>query len=324
MESNADPYDMDLQELVEYLERLEIVENLRSFNKGTDRERNPKRKRNESKNSNEKGKRKPCKYCDKVHAGKCWFGPGGKHEGKKKTDGAKSSKKSAKQHTFTVEEFQELSHAVLRLHQAKNGGTKNKKKKRKITFQESDEDSSEDEASNMLTRMTLAGPNSPVSTTNKRKDYISYDDSNTHCYPITVDMMGKRPAKKLRKLARTSEIVVEISSGSGQVHRLKALLDSGTTSGIVLKKFVDKNRLSKFKTKPVKWSTLGGVYHTRKKGQVEISLPEFSLIKKITWTFHVDEQSKPELAQYDMIIGDDLMQELGIDLLYSTDVPCSK
>ena len=125
-------------------------------------------------------------------------------------------------------------------------------------------------------------------------------------------------------MARTSEIVVEISSGSGQVHRLKALLDSGTTSGIVLKKFVNKDRLSKFKTKPVKWSTLGGVYHTRKQGQVEISLPEFSLTKKITWTFHVDEQSNPELAQYDMIIGDDLMQELGIDLLYSTDVPCIK
>merc|ERR1712078_953563 len=107
MESNADPYDMDLQELVEYLERLEIVENLRSFNKSTDRERNPKRKRNESKQG-DKGKMKPCKHCDKVHAGKCWFGPGGKYEGKKKTDGAKSSKKSAKQHPFTVEEFQEL------------------------------------------------------------------------------------------------------------------------------------------------------------------------------------------------------------------------
>ena len=93
MESNADPYDMDLQELVEYLERLEIVENLRSFNKSTDRERNPKRKRNESKNLTDKGKRKPCKHCDKIHAGKCWFGPGGKHEGKKKIDGVKSSKK---------------------------------------------------------------------------------------------------------------------------------------------------------------------------------------------------------------------------------------
>jgi hypothetical protein len=31
----------------------------------------------------------------------------------------------------------------------------------------------------------------------------------------------------------------------------------------------------------------------------------------------VDESTDPKFAQYDMIIGDDLMQELGIDLLYS-------
>ena len=128
----------------------------------------------------------------------------------------------------------------------------------------------------------------------------------------------------MQKQARTSEIVVEIVSPDGETHRLKALLDSGTTSGIVLKKFINKNKLSKFKTKPVKWSTLGGVYHTRKRGQVDLLLPEFSLNKQITWTFHVDEVTNPQLAQYDMIIGDDLMQELGIDLIYSTEVPCIK
>ncbi len=31
----------------------------------------------------------------------------------------------------------------------------------------------------------------------------------------------------------------------------------------------------------------------------------------------MDESTDPKFAQYDMIIGDDLMQELGIDLLYS-------
>jgi hypothetical protein len=31
----------------------------------------------------------------------------------------------------------------------------------------------------------------------------------------------------------------------------------------------------------------------------------------------VDESTDPKFAQYNMIIGDDLMQELGIDLLYS-------
>ena len=122
-------------------------------------------------------------------------------------------------------------------------------------------------------------------------------------------------------MARTSEIVVEVVQENGTAKNLKALLDSGTTSSMLLKKFVNKKKLSSFKTKPVRWATLGGVYHTRRRGQVDIRLPEFSLTKNIAWTFHIDESTNPELAQYDMIIGDDLMQELGIDLLYSTEIP---
>jgi hypothetical protein len=65
---------------------------------------------------------------------------------------------------------------------------------------------------------------------------------------------------------------------------------------------------------------MGGTYITKRKARVEFQLAEFSLRKKITWSCHVDE-SNPQLSSYDMIIGDDLLQELGIDLLYSTAVP---
>jgi hypothetical protein len=53
---------------------------------------------------------------------------------------------------------------------------------------------------------------------------------------------------------------------------------------------------------------------------MEFRLPEFSLNKAITWSCQVDESTNQKFAQYDMIIGDDLMQELGIDLLYSKHV----
>jgi hypothetical protein len=42
----------------------------------------------------------------------------------------------------------------------------------------------------------------------------------------------------------------------------------------------------------------------------------FSFIKTISWICHVDQTNDCTHAQYDMIICDDLMQELGIDLLY--------
>ena len=86
---------------------------------------------------------------------------------------------------------------------------------------------------------------------------------------------------------------------------------------MLLRKHVEPGRISKYKGNPVKWTTLGGVYTTKRKALMEFRLPEFSLNKTITWSCHVDETTDPKFAQYDMIIGDDLMQELGIDLLYS-------
>lgn len=226
MESNKDPYDMKLQELVEYLERLELVENLGAKNQP--RERNEKRMRDRGgggggKGDEKKKDRKACKYCNKVHAGKCWYGPGGKFEGQKPKE--KTSKKNPNR-VFTMEEFKELSHHVLHMQQ----GGKPKKKKRKVSYepveQQSKNESSDDEASNMLHRMTLAGPS--VST--KRK-CVYYKDkkANENCYPITADLLAKRPNKKSRKMARTSEIVVEVVQADGTAKNLKALLDSGTT-----------------------------------------------------------------------------------------------
>jgi hypothetical protein len=46
-------------------------------------------------------------------------------------------------------------------------------------------------------------------------------------------------------------------------------------------------------------------------------LPEFHQGKDIDWTMFVDE-SDSKLNTYDMIIGRDLLHELGIDLLFST------
>ncbi len=110
---------------------------------------------------------------------------------------------------------------------------------------------------------------------------------------------------------------MEVRFRDGSVHLLRTLLDSGTSATMLLRKHVEPGRISKYKGNPVKWTTLGGVYTTKRKALMEFRLPEFSLNKTITWSCHVDETTDPKFAQYDMIIGDDLMQELGIDLLYS-------
>jgi hypothetical protein len=58
---------------------------------------------------------------------------------------------------------------------------------------------------------------------------------------------------------------------------------------------------------------MGGQFTTNEKRLVTIFLPEFNLRKRISWTFHVDDHSKSSIT-YDMIIGRDLLTELGMIL----------
>jgi hypothetical protein len=61
---------------------------------------------------------------------------------------------------------------------------------------------------------------------------------------------------------------------------------------------------------------VGGQFTTDKTGLVTFSLPEFNLKKLISWKFHIDNRSKLS-STYDMIIGRDLLGELGIILNFN-------
>ena len=61
---------------------------------------------------------------------------------------------------------------------------------------------------------------------------------------------------------------------------------------------------------------MGGQFTTDKSGLMTFSLPEFNLRKQISWVFHVDDRSESS-STYDMIIGQDLLGELGIILNFN-------
>jgi len=61
---------------------------------------------------------------------------------------------------------------------------------------------------------------------------------------------------------------------------------------------------------------MGGQFTTDKTGLVTFSLPEFNLKKQISWVFHVNDRLKAA-STYDMIIGRDLLGELGIILNFN-------
>ena len=93
-----------------------------------------------------------------------------------------------------------------------------------------------------------------------------------------------------------------------------ALLDSGTSSSIVMGQFVKKLRMTKT-AKATHWNTKAGIFETNKSCKVQFALPEFDTQKLIEWKMHVDDSTTSNL--YDMIIGTDLMTELGITINFA-------
>ena len=94
--------------------------------------------------------------------------------------------------------------------------------------------------------------------------------------------------------------------------KAKVLFDSGCSSTIASKHLCKKLCLKNDSTS--KWMTQAGEFTTTKKWATKFVLPEFTVNKIIDWNVHVFENKNP---MYDLIIGRDLLHELGIDLLFS-------
>jgi hypothetical protein len=202
-----------------------------------------------------------------------------------------------------MEEIKELTQLSYAMFGNLDASKKSSKKKRK-----SDNDERDGEINHMLAKMHMNRRNNNDSSDSESDEYA-------YAYPIRRYLP---PPKKIKTTHRCSEVVAMMK---GSTEPLRVLLDSGTSSCIVLKKHVNRKNLSKYKGKPTHWKTMGGIYTTKRKALVEFTLPEFSTNKTISCVCHVDESADPHLTHYDMIIGDELLKELGIDLIYSTAIP---
>ena len=97
--------------------------------------------------------------------------------------------------------------------------------------------------------------------------------------------------------------------------RSRVLLDSGCGATLINKSLLSKLKIKQ--TPPTKWVTKGGEFNTSKKCEVFFTLPAFHEHREIKWNCFVEE-SNPNSNSYDIIIGRDLLHELGIDLCFST------
>jgi len=95
---------------------------------------------------------------------------------------------------------------------------------------------------------------------------------------------------------------------------VRILFDSGCGATLINKAFVAK--LPQRKTTTTTWKTKAGSFSTTKKCKCKFMLPEFHKNRVVEWEMYVDESSS-SLSNYDMIIGRDLMDSIGLDLLFS-------
>jgi hypothetical protein len=119
--------------------------------------------------------------------------------------------------------------------------------------------------------------------------------------------------KKITHLTPITFGRIQTTLGQPKTTGIKILFDSGSTQTHVKRDCVKKLRLRRDKT--ATWNTAAGPVDTNERCKVLFSLPEFSPTKVIEWEVHVGTFAS---KNYDMIIGNDLLQTLKIDLQYST------
>ena len=96
---------------------------------------------------------------------------------------------------------------------------------------------------------------------------------------------------------------------------MKVLFDSGCAATLVSNELVKD--LKQTREKKTKWRTKTGKFTTSNKCNITFTLPAFYEHREITWNCYVDTTtSSNHYINYDLIIGRDLMHEIGINILF--------
>ena len=114
------------------------------------------------------------------------------------------------------------------------------------------------------------------SHTNHNSD--NSDSEYIHELMYNVD----RDSKKPKMTHYTTEVIVEIQDLHGETVPIRCLLDTGTSATIVLREYIAKGKNKGYKEQELtRWSTMGGVFTTRRKALLDFKFPEFSTNKTV-------------------------------------------
>ena len=117
---------------------------------------------------------------------------------------------------------------------------------------------------------------------------------------------------------RFAEVVVMIIDSNGKGRMARCLLDTGCTKSIILEEFTEKNRRTKLsKEKSTTYQTYGGKFTSSSTASVGFRMIGFENKKQtVEFEFQVDSVGKSKTSSYDMIIGTDLLWNMGINIRF--------
>ena len=140
----------------------------------------------------------------------------------------------------------------------------------------------------------------------------SAQEESDDLYSFSKLVRGQQPRsnKRSKNVDQKPIVYVRFNSRLGKAKpiTLKCLLDTGATASLVAAKHAKKLRIKKLSADQTVWSTPGGEMGTSKRAQCTFMLPEFHTDRVIEWDLHVTKT----IGTYDMILGRDLLSELGI------------
>ena len=120
--------------------------------------------------------------------------------------------------------------------------------------------------------------------------------------------------QKTDDLRPVTFVTLNTRLGKPKPVQVTALLDSGGSGCLLDPKFTKNLRVRTDKNQSVVWSTPAGNLTTNKVCKAKMVLTELIPDKTLEWKIHVAPGS---LGNYDMIIGRDLLDDLGIDFRFS-------
>src|SRR5512145_1121710 len=126
-----------------------------------------------------------------------------------------------------------------------------------------------------------------------------------------------RPKKRQKTQDLRPVVYVRFNARKGKPKpvTLVALLDSGASSTLITEKYTKKLKLKQTNKGNV-WTTPAGNLKTSKSCRTQITIPEFYDNRLIEWEFHVTKS----MGAYDMIIGRDMLDDLGFILNFDEHV----